>query len=105
MQEETSCRGFGGVHFGGMMKSLSQERYRSSCWGMEARFTLTQTSPVEGEGVASSSPTGMRRGAKPLCRGSGGVPQFPILPQEWGIKGVETLLEQPDGHLQLPEQH
>jgi hypothetical protein len=46
------------------------------------------SSPVKGE---ESRPTGMCRGAKPLCRGFGGVPQFPLLsPKTGGQRGLMT---------------
>jgi hypothetical protein len=43
------------------------------------------------------------RGAKPLCRGFGGVPQTTQSPpQEWGIKGVEREhVEVPAGFVSL----
>jgi hypothetical protein len=36
-------------------------------------------------------------GRSPFCRGFGGVPQFSFLiPQEWGIQGVENGVVQED---------
>ena len=29
---------------------------------------------------------------KALCRWLGGIPQFPLLPQDWGIKGVHKFV-------------
>jgi hypothetical protein len=36
---------------------------------------------------------GVCRGAKLLCRGFGGVPQFPILPPRVGARGLKTSSE------------
>ncbi len=41
--------------------------------------------------VASPVPsTRVCRGAKPLCRGFGGVPQFPNLPPRLGVRGLKS---------------
>ena len=50
---------------------------------------MPSSSPVEGEGdCCDESRTEVCRGAKPLCRGFGGVPQFPSLPPRVGDRGL-----------------
>ncbi len=57
----------------------------SACWGI-GKTPL----PSEFETRSYAMRQRVCRGAKPLCRGFGGVPQLSLIfPRDWGTKGVE----------------
>ena len=65
-------------------KGVSKEVRDASCRGSDGvRKDEFQTRPY-------TTPTGVCRGAKPLCRGFGGVPNFPIpSPKNGGSRGLK----------------